>query len=80
MFAKHIDQEMEMLHKEVLQSFALSTKAEKTAKGISKKKGKEIQRPIVAKDIELQARLEELAEQVAKLPKVGHLDTEPLRR
>jgi hypothetical protein len=42
MTAKCIDQEMEMLCKEVFQSFALSTKAEKTAKGISKRKGKEI--------------------------------------
>jgi hypothetical protein len=43
---------MEMLGKEVLQFFALSTKAEKTVKGISKKKGKEIQRVILAKDVE----------------------------
>jgi hypothetical protein len=43
MFARRIDQEMEMLHKEVLQSFPLSTKAEKTAKGISERKSKEIQ-------------------------------------
>jgi hypothetical protein len=43
---------MEMLYKEVLQSFVLSTKAEKTAKGVSEKKGKEIQRAISAKDIE----------------------------
>jgi hypothetical protein len=44
-----IDWEMEMLPKEVLQSFALSAKAEKTAKGISERKGKEVQRAISAK-------------------------------
>jgi hypothetical protein len=33
---------MEILRKEVLQSFALSAKAEKTAKGVSKRKGKEV--------------------------------------
>jgi hypothetical protein len=43
MFARRIDQEMKMLHKEVLQSFALSAKAEKTAKGISESKSKEVQ-------------------------------------
>jgi hypothetical protein len=37
MFAKRIDQEMEMLGKEVLQSIALSAKAEKTAKGVSER-------------------------------------------
>jgi hypothetical protein len=42
---------MEMLRKEVLQSFALSTKAEKTAKGVSEKKSKEVQSTISAKDI-----------------------------
>jgi hypothetical protein len=42
MFARHIDQEIEMLSKEILQSFALSAKAEKTAKGVSKRKGKEV--------------------------------------
>jgi hypothetical protein len=52
MFARCIEQEIEMLHKEVLQSFTLNSKAEKTAKGISKKKGKEVQRVILAKDIE----------------------------
>jgi hypothetical protein len=36
MFAKSIDQEIEMLRKEVFQLFVLSTKAEKTAKGSSK--------------------------------------------
>jgi hypothetical protein len=34
---------MVMLHKEVLQSFAVSAKAEKTAKDISERKGKEVQ-------------------------------------
>jgi hypothetical protein len=52
MFAKQIDQEIEMLRKEVFQSFALSAKAEKTAKGSSERKGKEIQRAILAKDVE----------------------------
>jgi hypothetical protein len=42
MFASLIDQEIEMLHKEVLQSFALSAKAEKTAKCVSERKVKEI--------------------------------------
>jgi hypothetical protein len=36
---------MEMLHKEILQSFALSAKVKKTAKGVSERKGKEVQRP-----------------------------------
>jgi hypothetical protein len=52
MFARCIDQEMEMLRKEVLQSFALSAKAEKTAKGVSERKSKEVQRAILAKDVE----------------------------
>jgi hypothetical protein len=52
MFAKQIDHEMEMLHKVVLQSFGLSAKAEKTAKGVSKRKGKEVQKAILAKDVE----------------------------
>jgi hypothetical protein len=78
MFAKRIDQEMEMLCKEVLQSFALSAKAEKTAKGVSERKGKEVQRAISAKDVEWQARFEELAEQVAKLSKAGCLDAESI--
>jgi hypothetical protein len=43
---------MEMLIKEVLESLVLSTKAEKTAKGVSEKKGNEVQRTISAKDIE----------------------------
>jgi hypothetical protein len=49
MVARHIDQEIEMLYKEVLQSFALSAKAEKTAKDVSERKGKEVQRAISAK-------------------------------
>jgi hypothetical protein len=52
---------MEMLHKEVLQFFALSAKAEKTAKGVSKRKGKEVQRAISAKDVEWQSPFKELA-------------------
>jgi hypothetical protein len=43
---------MEKLHKEGLESFALSTKAEKTAKGISNRKSKEVERAISAKDDE----------------------------
>jgi hypothetical protein len=43
---------MEMLCKEVLQSFGLSIKADKTSKGISERKGKEVRRAIMAKDIE----------------------------
>jgi hypothetical protein len=78
MFAKQIDQEMEMLRKEVLQSFALSAKAEKTAKGISERKGKEVQRAILAEDIEWQAQFEKLAEQVAKLSKARRLDAESI--
>jgi hypothetical protein len=42
MFVRCIDQEMAMLCKEVLQSFALSAKADKTVKGISEMKGKEV--------------------------------------
>jgi hypothetical protein len=52
LFARRIDQEMEMLHKEVIQSFALSAKAEETAKGIIKTKGMEVQRAISTKDVE----------------------------
>jgi hypothetical protein len=33
---------MKILCKEVIQSFALSAKAENTAKGVSEKKGKEV--------------------------------------
>jgi hypothetical protein len=52
MFGRCIDQEMEMLYKEGLQSLALSANAERTAKNISEKKGKEFWRAISAKDIE----------------------------
>jgi polyhydroxyalkanoate synthesis regulator protein len=52
MFAKQIKQEMEMLQKEVLQSFTTSAKAEKIAKGILEKKNKEVQKAILAKNIE----------------------------
>jgi hypothetical protein len=41
-FAKQIDHEMEMLYREVFQSFAQSSKAEKTARGVSEWKGKEV--------------------------------------
>jgi hypothetical protein len=51
-FARCIDQDMETLRKEVPQSFALSTNAEKTAKGISERKGKEVQGASSAKDVE----------------------------
>jgi hypothetical protein len=37
-FVNQIDQEMDVLHKKLLQSFALSSKAEKTTKSISKRK------------------------------------------
>jgi prefoldin subunit 5 len=57
MFVKQIDQELEMLYKEVLQSFALCAKAKKTVRDVSEKKGKEVQRPISAKDVEGQVRL-----------------------
>jgi hypothetical protein len=46
MFAKWIDQGMQMLRKEVLQSFALSPKAEMIVNGISERKGKKVQRVI----------------------------------
>jgi hypothetical protein len=52
MFARHINQEMEMLTKEVLQSFVLSAKAEKTAKGICKRKCRKVQKAHLAKDVE----------------------------
>jgi hypothetical protein len=42
---------MEMLNKEVLQAFALSTKAEKTAKGDSERIDEECQQPNAAKDV-----------------------------
>jgi hypothetical protein len=75
----HIDQEMEMLRQEVLQSIALSTRAETIVKGISKRKGKEVQRPSLAKDIEWQARFEELVDQLAKLSKAGRLDAKSIK-
>jgi hypothetical protein len=78
MFAKQIDQEMEMLCKKVLQSFALSTKAEKTAQGVPERNGKEVQRVISAKDIESQAPFEELAQQVSKLSNARHLHAESI--
>jgi thiamine biosynthesis protein ThiC len=54
-----------MFCKEGLQSFALSAKAEKIAKGISESMGKEIQRASSAKDVEWQAQFKELVEQLA---------------
>jgi hypothetical protein len=56
----------------------LIANAKKTAKGISERKCKEVRRAISAKDIEWQARFEELAEQVAKLSKAGCQDTESI--
>jgi hypothetical protein len=61
-FARCINQEMEMLCKEVLQLFALNTNAEKTTKNVFKRKGKEVQRAILAKDVEWQVRVKDLAE------------------
>jgi hypothetical protein len=69
---------MEMLRNKVLQFFALSAQAEKTVKGSSERNGKEIQRAISAKDVEWHMRFEELAEQVAKLPKAGCLNAESI--
>jgi hypothetical protein len=69
---------MEMLREPVLQAFALSAKAEETAKSVSEWKGKEILRAISTKDVEWQVRFEELAEQVAKFSKAGHLDAESI--
>jgi hypothetical protein len=66
---------MEMLHKKVLQSFALSTKAKKRGKDLSKQKGKEVQNAILAKDIEWQAYFKELAKHIVNLSTSGHLDT-----
>jgi hypothetical protein len=40
--SRRIDQDIEMLHKEVLQSFASSAKAGKTPKDVSERKGKEV--------------------------------------
>jgi hypothetical protein len=74
MFARRIDQAMKMLSKEVQQSFALSPKAEKKVKVISKKKGKVVHRAILAKDIEWHAWVKELGKQVAKLSKARHLE------
>jgi hypothetical protein len=73
-----IDQEMEMLCKEILQSFAPSAKAKKSANSISKRKGTEVSRAILAKDVEWQVQFEELAEQVAKLAIAACLDAESI--
>jgi hypothetical protein len=62
MFAMQIDQEMEMLCKEELQFFDLSAKAEKIAKGISKRKVKEVQIAISVKDVDWQALFKDLAD------------------
>jgi hypothetical protein len=59
MFTRCINQKMKMLGKVVLQFFALSMKARKTAKGVSKRKGNEVQRVILANNVEWQARFEE---------------------
>jgi hypothetical protein len=45
---------------------------------ISERKGKEVQRAISAKEIEWQARFEELGEQVATHSEAGHLDAESI--
>jgi hypothetical protein len=41
-----------MLRHEVLESITLGAKTEKTANGVSKRKGKEVQKAISAKDVE----------------------------
>jgi hypothetical protein len=64
MFAKRIDQEMVMLSKEVVQSFALSAKPEKTAKGVSEKKGNEARGLCWTNMLSGRGRVEELGEQV----------------
>jgi hypothetical protein len=69
MFARRINSEMVMLREAVLQSFTLSATAEKIAKGVAERKSKEVQRAILAKDVEWQVQFEKLAEQVAKLSK-----------
>jgi hypothetical protein len=69
---------MEMLRKEVLQSFALSVKAETIVMCVSERKSKEVQKAILAQDVEYQARFEGLAEQVAKLSKPRPLDVESI--
>jgi hypothetical protein len=67
---------MEMLHQEVLQSLALSATAKKTVKGVPVRKSKEVQRPILSKDGEWQARFKEFTKQVAKLSKAAGLDAQ----
>jgi hypothetical protein len=67
-----------MLCKDVLESFALSANAKKTTKGIPERNGKEDQRAISAKDVKWQVWFEELAEQVTKVLKAGHLDAESI--
>jgi hypothetical protein len=67
---------MEILCKEVLQLFVLSTKAEKTSKGVSERRGMGVKMGISAKDIELQTRFEELVTVLAKLLNGGCLDAE----
>jgi hypothetical protein len=74
MITRLIDQEIEILGKEVLQSFILSTKAEMIAKAVSERKGNEAQRAISAQDVDWQVQFEELVEEVGKLSKSRHLD------
>jgi hypothetical protein len=78
MFTMGIDQEIDMLHKEVPQSFALRAKAEKTDKGLSPRQGKEVPRAILAKDIEWQARFEDLAKHISMLSKSVWLDAKSI--
>jgi hypothetical protein len=74
MSSRCFDPEIEMLCKEVLQSGVLRAKAEKAAKGVPWRQGKEILRDISAKDVEWQAQVNDLAEQVAKLSNPVCLD------
>jgi hypothetical protein len=67
-----------MLRKEVLLSYVLSAKAEKIVKCVSERKGKEVQRRILAKDVWWQVRFEQFADQVAKLSEKGRLDAESI--
>jgi hypothetical protein len=48
------------------------------AKGVSERKGKEVQRVYLAKDVEWQAWFKELAEQGAKLSKARRQDAESI--
>jgi hypothetical protein len=69
---------MVIFYKELPQSFVSSTKAGKIAKGVSERKGKEVQGAILAKDFEWQARFKELAEQEAQFSNASCLDPESI--